>query len=432
MKKDIFINQAGCSMRTGHFARCGLISPLLGERKPGPDLSLRRLWQLFLLGLLLLASPDSASAKSARQLVAQGNEAYKFGQYQDALDRYEQAAPAAPESPVIDFNKGAAFYKSGEYAKAAEAFAQAALKSKDAQLASRSKFNLGNCSFREAELLRPKDVSQALAACEKSIQAYQEALALDSKFKPAAENIEIARLTMKALLEEKQKKEQEQQQQQKAQQDAVEKLKELIEQQQQAADQNQSLADQKKKQGESQSWKDGTQKLAQQQEELQQETQQTAQQMDKMQTSPQDPQSPAPSQDSSPQAAKEHLEKAAAEQKAASEKLEQRQNESARENQSKALEELKKALQSLAQNQPSPQQPQENKPSSEKPSGQPQPQDQLPAPQNSDQAPPEGNTNDFQMPLTDQAQDILKEERANQMDRKRRTRAGTQPVAKDW
>lgn len=384
---------------------------------------------LFLLGLFLLACPSQALAKSARQLVAKGNEAYKFGQYQDALEHYDQAAPEAPDSPVIDFNRGAALYKSGDYAQAAEAFAQAALKSQDPQLASRSKFNLGNCSYRETELLRQTNVTQALAACQKSIHSYQEALALDGAFKPAAQNIEIARLTMKALMEEKQKQEQQQQQQQKAQQDAAEKLKELIERQQQAADQNKSLSDQKKKQGESDSLKEESQKLAQQQENLQQETQQAARQMDQLQSPSQDP-----SPDSGTQSAKEHLEKAAAEQEAAANKLEQQQNEPARDNQSKALEELKKALESLTQNQqkPSPQQPPDNKPSSEKPSGQQPPQDQPPAPQNASQPLPTGPTNEFQMPLTDQAQDILKEERANQMERKSRTRAISPPVAKDW
>lgn len=174
---------------------------------------------IILVGFFLI--PAQGWASSASKLVNEGNTAFAMRKYDRALEAYEKAALDAPESAYIYFNKGAAYYRKKDYAKAAAAFEQAALKSKDIKLEAQSKFNLGVCSFREAEQQRNGDLNKVLAACEKSIRYFQEALKLDPQFKEAAENIEVVRLTMKSILDEIKKQKEAAHKQQKARQKAA-------------------------------------------------------------------------------------------------------------------------------------------------------------------------------------------------------------------
>jgi len=151
----------------------------------------------------------SALAASSRDLVAKGNSEYGKGNYDEALAAYDKASLEAPESPKLYFNKGAAHYMKGDYVKAGEMFEQAALKAKNLSLEARSQYNLGNCAFRESERQRDSDLQKSLKALEKCISHYQKAVRLDPTLKDAAHNIEIARLTMKQILDEI-KKQQEQ------------------------------------------------------------------------------------------------------------------------------------------------------------------------------------------------------------------------------
>ena len=166
---------------------------------------------------VLLVPPASARAAGARELVAQGNAAYQQGQYDKALDRYEEATVELPESPRLYFNRGAALYRQDDYPAAREAFREAALRARDPELTARAKYNLGNCAFREAQRQRDSDLAKAIEYSRESISHYQEARDLAPGFKEAAENIEIVRLYVKNLLDE-QKKQQEQQQQDQDQQ----------------------------------------------------------------------------------------------------------------------------------------------------------------------------------------------------------------------
>jgi len=131
-----------------------------------------------LLGFIF---PMRALAKSPAGLVKEGNSAYNEGKYDKAISSYDEALKDAPESPYIYLNKGAALYKKGDYAGASEAFGKAALKSKDPLFEAKSKFNLGNSAYKQAEALKQKDLDKALEDCSNSIGDYQDALKLDPK-----------------------------------------------------------------------------------------------------------------------------------------------------------------------------------------------------------------------------------------------------------
>ena len=169
--------------------------------------------------------------ESTANLVRQGNAAYSKGEYDKAIAAYNESSVNAPESPYIYFNKGAALYKKGDYSAAIEAFEKAALKSKDPGLEAKSKFNLGNCLYRDAERQQDSDLNKAIEGCTKSVRYYQEALKLDPGFKAAAENIEVVRLVMKDILDKMNKQKEAARQQQEKVEKTAEKLKELVKRQ---------------------------------------------------------------------------------------------------------------------------------------------------------------------------------------------------------
>jgi Ca-activated chloride channel homolog len=155
-----------------------------------------------LMCLFIFMGPFKGYGKTIAGLIKEGNSAYNAGAYDKAVSAYDEALKEDPESPYTCFNKGAALYRKGDYSGAAEAFEKAALNSKDKQLEAKSKFNLGNSTYKEAEGQKDKDLQKAFEGCSKSVSHYQEALSLDPGMKEAAENMEMVRLVMKNILEE--------------------------------------------------------------------------------------------------------------------------------------------------------------------------------------------------------------------------------------
>lgn len=383
-----------------------------------------------LMGIILLGTPFNGYGDSAAKLVAKGNAAYLAEDYDQALSAYEEASIEAPESPHIYFNRGTVFYQKGDYAAATEAFEKAALKSKDISLEAKSRFNLGNCAYQEAERQQDSDLNKALEACTKSIQHFQEALDLSPDFKEAAENMEVVRLVMKNILDEINKQKEAAKQQQEAMNEARDQLKALIQKQQKALDRNQILEDEREKKGETQPWQEQTQDLAQDQKDLQAETEELAKNMPK-------PGKQTPQQGESP--VETHLNNAATEMTAASGNLENYHTQEAGPNQKKAIQELNDALESLEKGQKGQGQQQEQQPEGDQQGQQQQaqppgePQQDEPSPGQNDQ---EGNDQKEDQAVAAQASedagDILNEEKENQKKRRTRASGGYRDVDRDW
>ena len=384
--------------------------------------------------LLLLVSVSTAS-ESPRSLVREGNAAFAREDYQAALARYEQASVDLPESAYLYFNKGTALYKLGEMEQAVEAFKQAALKSRELTLEAAAKYNLGNCSFKEAERQRDSDLKKALAACEKSISHYQDALELEPLLTDAARNIEVVRLTMKAILDEQKKREEEAKKQQEEQQKAAEKLKELIKRQTEALARNKELA--AGKQTAAQQRQDDVQQLAQEQRDLQQETSSFSDALSQQaQAQGQQPQpSPQPQTAANPMLdkVKEHLGKAVSEQDTAAGKLEGQRLTQAQPNQQKAVEHLEHALESMKQPGQGQQQQQQQQqdPEQQQQQGQQQQQQQT---QEQQENQDKGQQREQQQAVMadEQARDILDQEKENRERREVQMPAGHRAVDKNW
>lgn len=149
-------------------------------------------------------------------LVREANEALQHGEFDKALELYDQAGNQLPDSPELAFNKAVAHYRKGEYDKAKELFS-AARRMTDPNLDAKAKFNLGNCAYAGA-LAKRANTQEAVAELQSAIVHYKDAIEADPMDRDARTNIEMAQLLMKDLLDrqnQKQKQQQEQQNQEK-------------------------------------------------------------------------------------------------------------------------------------------------------------------------------------------------------------------------
>lgn len=166
------------------------------------------LWGMWIAGVL------AAAGSTPAELVQEGNEAFEVGSYDEALKLYKKAAKERPESPEIAFDQGAALYRKKDFAGSAQRFAEAAQKAEDPGLRAKAEFNLGNCRFRQSEQDRESgDLQGATKAVKDSVGHFREALRLDPAQREAAENLELARRSLKALMEVQQQQPQQQQSQ---------------------------------------------------------------------------------------------------------------------------------------------------------------------------------------------------------------------------
>ena len=315
--------------------------PVFGEFPATQSLRL-----LVIAGTVCLLAVTDSKAESAAALIDAGNRAFQSGTYNDALSKYEKASVQAPESPVVFFNKGDALFRKGDYAGASDMFEKAAVRSKDLKLEAMARFNLGNCSFREAERQKDSDLKKALSACQTSIQCYQEALKLNPNYKPAAENIEVVRLTMKTILDEIKKQEEQAAKQQAQQKDAAERMKQLIDKQDRAIEKSKALAKEKASQTESKDTQNKSQDLADEQKNIQKDTDKLAEEMKAASQSQKQGQSQK--QPDAGNKTAEHLNKASGHQEGSVDKLRKNSPEQAQPEQAEASKELKEALKSMA------------------------------------------------------------------------------------
>jgi len=150
----------------------------------------------------------AAFAQSPGRLVSKGNKQYDKKDFAKALELYDRASVKAPESAIVAFNRGDAFFKKGDLEKAREQFQQAASKTKSLPFESKAWYNLGNCAFEEGKRQEDSDLQKALESLQQSVKHYGTSLVKDPGNKLAAENLEIARLKIKDLLDKQQKQQQ--------------------------------------------------------------------------------------------------------------------------------------------------------------------------------------------------------------------------------
>ena len=162
-------------------------------------------------GLALVTETASAEeALSPAQHVARANAALADGDFEQAMEGYRQADVLLPDLPELAYNRAIVHYRRRDFAKAREMFTTA-LTTRDLELETKAKFNLGNCQYAEA-LETMSNLQEAIDKLRTAIEHYRDTLELAPDDTDARANIETAQLLIEDLLD-KLKKQQEQRQQ---------------------------------------------------------------------------------------------------------------------------------------------------------------------------------------------------------------------------
>lgn len=134
-----------------------------------------------------------ARAQDDESLLIKGNELYKKQQFEKAADEYRKATDLNSKNPKAQYNLGDALYKSKKTEAAEKAFDAAAENSKDETAKSKAVYNKGVTLSSRQKLLE-------------SIQAYKEALRLNSEDEEARENLQLALNELKKQPQQNQQK----------------------------------------------------------------------------------------------------------------------------------------------------------------------------------------------------------------------------------
>jgi Ca-activated chloride channel family protein len=140
------------------------------------------------------------AATDAKKNVKEANRLYKQGKLDEALQKYNDASVALPDSDIVNFNMGTALYKKEDYEKAQDAFTKA-LTSEDKKLEADALYNLGNCKYKLGKLKENTDLSTTVTLLRESLDYYIRAVELDQQNTDARFNHEFVEKELKVLLD---------------------------------------------------------------------------------------------------------------------------------------------------------------------------------------------------------------------------------------
>ncbi|HSW00947.1 MAG TPA: VWA domain-containing protein [Sedimentisphaerales bacterium] len=152
--------------------------------------------------ILLAVLASGARADSSRQTLREGNGLYADGKYSEAINKYNDALVERPQAMEPKFNKGNSYYRLDDLGEALDLYQEVAAKSKDMKLVAKAKYNVGNCFFQRGAKQRDSDLQKAVDDMKTSITHWRQVLEIDPKNEKAARNIEVARLTIKDILDQ--------------------------------------------------------------------------------------------------------------------------------------------------------------------------------------------------------------------------------------
>ena len=412
-------------------------------------------WLLMLMAATMVAVAQDLSFEG---LLKDGVKSYNNGDYKTAAEKFEDAGKLRPDDTRVKYNEALSRYMNKEYEAAENSFQTAKEKgyAEDDNFKAVCDLGIGNCHYeksvqtaKDVEGKQPqeavKQLPEAKASCEKSIDSYRDALRYSQKLKNAKDNLKTARHQRKEIVKtlrklEEELKQQPQQQQGDQKQDGEkqdgeqqqqdgqkqdgekqdgekqdgEQQQQNTEQQQQkdAGEQLEQLAKRQADEAEkNEQGQQNQQQAADEQKKLSDETEQTRQAMEQQrkEAEKQDGQSAEKSE------AEKKLEEAQDAQKKAEESLEKGDMKSASEAQKEAAEKLAEARKAMSEG--------------EKKDEDEQKQDQQQ--QQQEQQQPQQEEGEEQMSETDNdIQNILDQERNNQ--RKRLKLLRVKPVERDW
>jgi len=373
----------------------------------------RRFKTTVLIAVILTAA-QTAMANSVQGLVQQGNKLYNKGNFNDALKEYDKALLGQPQALEPKFNQANCYFQLDDLGRAMDLYNEVAAESKNMELVEKAKYNLGNCYFHRGSKQKDSNLQKALEDLQTGIVCWRSALEINPENEKAAENIEVARLIIKDIIDRINKQKQEQQQQAEKQKQLQGQLKELTKQQKALAQKTQQTMEEAKKgQINRQQAENSFKQQARAQSQLKAKTEQTLQQIQQQETD-------KPLSQQIQQAGSE-LEQAVDAQSNAETQLEVSEPNAAKKYEDKAVEHLENALRQLSENNQSAQEQQQER------------QEQAQQPREPNQPDQQQQQQQQAAAMSDTiAQEILDREQREKKQRQILQRSGYQKVEKDW
>jgi len=158
--------------------------------------------------LMVLVISQAALAGSAGDYISQGNKLYEQGNFNEAINSYEQALTEAPGALEPKFNQANSYYKLDDLGKAIDLFREVAAESKEMELVAKAKYNLGNTYFQQGSKQKDSNLQKAIDDMKTAISNWRGVLDIEPENEKAAKNIEVARLIIKDLLDQLKKQQQ--------------------------------------------------------------------------------------------------------------------------------------------------------------------------------------------------------------------------------
>lgn len=152
--------------------------------------------------MLICLVLQTAFADSAQVSTSQGNRLYGQDKFDEAIEQYDQALIDSPQASEPKFNKANSYYRLDDLEQATNLYRSVAAESKDMKLVTRAKYNLGNCWFQQGSKQRDSNLQKAVEDMETAIGHWRGVLDIDPENQKAAKNIEVARLTIKDILDQ--------------------------------------------------------------------------------------------------------------------------------------------------------------------------------------------------------------------------------------
>jgi tetratricopeptide (TPR) repeat protein len=148
------------------------------------------------LGLILITiftgACDSPKWKDAQQF-------YNHGKYEEALLQYKTLLAKNPDSDIVHYHVGIAYYKKGDFEKAIEHFTKA-LATDDPVIEAWAAYNIGNSKYRLGEKCQKVDLKRTAEFYQEAIDYYKRAMELNGKDEAPKFNHDFVKKKWKDLL----------------------------------------------------------------------------------------------------------------------------------------------------------------------------------------------------------------------------------------
>ena len=165
-----------------------------------------------------------AAAVYARP-INDGNRLFADGDFQGALEKYEEARQSEPSNPILFYNMGTCLYKLGDYEKAQKEL-ESATRMPESSLSSKAAFNLANTFYRMGE--KSSEPSERIAKWREAVGYLKKAIDLNPDFENAKRNVEIVQRKLKEEIDKQKEQNQQNPNNDQEQPELSEKAKQIL------------------------------------------------------------------------------------------------------------------------------------------------------------------------------------------------------------